>query len=431
MSQPVHARARVLVCVGFWLMGARSAGGSRKTDGDALFYGKLYRFHSEAFSNTKHHKWLGTSGHGEWLTSDELRVLFSHEENYAPLLNHFFDGVDGRTLPQQEGIPWNALNRMLTVGDGLNPPFPLRSPEEKRFGHALDRWFTEQAPRLVTEADLYIPNTLHLPFVRERNTDGHVLVAVYYRHGIVLDRLMSRIPPLHWLPGRSRRFLELGAGWGGFPSLVKKVDSRGGFAGRVQYTILDLPHSCLIQANFLKSLGWKKLVLYDSSMGDLNAILRAGDYDVLWILPQHLPLVEPDSFDVVVNFDSLVEMPSSVISNYLPQIAKVARGFYSVNIDYNQWDTLQAEIRKLEIEAGFVRHGDDSKQPIVRDFGGSKLPFSVGLFGETMNFGGKGYFEQLRLKSSKAHHLVRGTNASMVLHHDRGTSASKAHHAAH
>ena len=43
---------------------------------------------------------------------------------------------------------------------------------------------------------------------------------------------------------------------------------------RRRYVIVDLPHSALIQANYLRSLGFTKLLLYHAGLGDLNALLR-------------------------------------------------------------------------------------------------------------------------------------------------------------
>ena len=57
-----------------------------------------------------------------------------------------------------------------------------------RFTAALPQWFANHTSH-ISEDDLYVPNPLSLPGITRK--DGWVLPLLYYRHGLVLDRLDS------------------------------------------------------------------------------------------------------------------------------------------------------------------------------------------------------------------------------------------------
>ena len=142
-----------------------------------------------------------------------------------------------------------------------------------------------------------------------------------------------------------------------------------------RYSILDLPHSVLIQSNYLRSIGFTKLLMYDEEMGDLNSILERADYEVLFMLPRHLKAVNSDTFDLVCNFDSLVEMPADVIKAYVSDIGRVSHAFYSVNVNYGAWRSLQAELDQLKPK--FSRT-PTQLQPQLHGFG-DQVPWTIGV----------------------------------------------------
>ena len=195
------------------------------------FYNALQRFHAAAFADTKQHQWQGYSkknqlGH---LGKDGIQQLLSFQENYPLLLNHFFESVDVHLIPRAFAL--NTSRIML--GSGLNPPEPLVTKEQFSFAAALRKFFLDRV-RHVTEDDLYIPNSLNLPHAVMRK-DGQVIMLLFYRHGLILDRLIHKVPAAHL-----KVVLEIGAGWGGFPALAKKK-----LGPRVRYspddTHLQLP----------------------------------------------------------------------------------------------------------------------------------------------------------------------------------------------
>lgn len=335
---------------------------------DTCFYHGLHGFFTHGVADEKLHGWIVRPG--------SAGALLKDEHNLPVLLNGFADDVPGMR------IPVGAQGQLkYHLGKGLNPPRLPRSASRPAVKTCLSAWLSEHAPT-ISEVDLYMPNRLGLPHYIEMRTDGHVLFPISYRNGVLLHRLLPSLPPA----SKPAHVLEIGAGWGSFPALAKKV-----LGARVRYTILDLPHSALIQANFLRSVGYTKLLLYDPSLGDLNALLHHADYDFLWILPQHLRAVADGAFDLVINMDSMVEMPANVVRHYVPQVARVSAAFYHVNLDYLRWKTLQEELTTT----GY-RLARKSMQPYLDGcVPGLAWLIAVASSNSELPDGATGYYEQL------------------------------------
>ena len=358
---------------------ARFAGCNTLTNGsclascsasDTCFYHDLHGFFMHGLADEKLHGWIASPG--------STGALLKHEQNLPVLLNGFAENIAPERIPVLRS---RAGQKHYHLGFGLNPPRMPSSAKAPAVKTCLSAWLSKHA-HTISEADLYMPNRLSWPnYVATRDTDGHVTFPVSYRNGVILDRLLPSLPPA----SKQARVLEIGAGWGSFPSLAKKV-----LGARVRYTILDLPHSALIQANYLRSVGYTKLLLYDPSLGDLNALLRHADYDFLWILPQHLLSVADDAFDLVINMDSMVEMPEDVVRHYASQMGRISPAFYHVNVDYLRWKTLQAALPTV------YRLARSSMQPYLDGcVRGLAWIMAVASHDWNLPAGGTGYHEQL------------------------------------
>ena len=147
--------------------------------------------------------------------------MLAEVENFPLLLNHFHDGVLVSELPSfcnHKLLGQIDPKRRIIIGAGLNTPLPV----PQRLSVALPMWFKNNTLH-VTEDDLY----------------NNVIVPIFYRHGLVLDRLLTQLASAKY---EVRIMLEIGAGWGGFASILKNK-----FGKKIKYAILDLPHSCLVQ----------------------------------------------------------------------------------------------------------------------------------------------------------------------------------------
>lgn len=191
----------------------------------SAFDDALHHFYSAAQAENKLHGWVafGRYPAGQLLPRQNIiQVLLTHRENYRQLLNHFFDGVPREDVPFIGSLMLSQIPRRIILGAGLNPPEEIpkivaNQTLYDRFKAALPQWFANHT-RHLAETDLFVSNSLGLPGVRD---GGRVIPLLFYRHGLVLDRLLSRVPPSHL-----QHVLEIGGGWGGFAALFVPLVSR-------------------------------------------------------------------------------------------------------------------------------------------------------------------------------------------------------------
>ena len=106
----------------------------------------------------------------------------------------------------------------------------------------LEQVFLDNATH-VTKDDLFERDVCSIAHVEKRN--GQILPYMYYRFGLQVDFLVRHG---HLTSGRDT-MLEIGAGWAGVPSIVKKK-----FPG-TRYIIVDIPTSMPMQIAHLHHLG--------------------------------------------------------------------------------------------------------------------------------------------------------------------------------
>lgn len=118
------------------------------------------------------------------------------------------------------------------------------------------------------------------------------------------------------------KVLEIGAGFGGMASLLIS----GGVVG--SYTVVDLPENLAQSAFFLTSAN------PDFHQNFCGPQLDISGKALNFIIPQQIDLLDGKQFDLVINCDSLGEMPSTVAQSYVELILNllVPDGiFYSKN----------------------------------------------------------------------------------------------------
>jgi SAM-dependent methyltransferase len=130
------------------------------------------------------------------------------------------------------------------------------------------------------------------------------------------------------------RVLEIGAGVGRTAYYARKF-------GITDYTIVDLPHTCAAQANWLgRVLGPQEIVLAGE-----RSLFRGMTRVVgpRWLLNS------PGEFDVVLNGDSITEIDPGTAADYFRVLASRAKVLVSINHEANQFCT-----RDLPAMAGVV-----------------------------------------------------------------------------
>ena len=326
-------------------------------DGDEAFYHRTWQFFtSAAAAPDSLSRWLFEN------TERDRTNILSREVNHPLMLTQFCNGslslldipdatnVTGKCAAcrrYQNGCPAGDPGfadaadrpaRRLMLGSGLNCMTPAHCVQSTWLA-ALEKLFLRESTHL-TKDDLFQADGCNMPFV-ERRQDGRVLTYMAYRYGLYVDLLMRQG---HLLDRTSSPVLmEVGAGWGGFAALVKKV------LPNARYIILDIPTSLPLQMSYLRSLGFRKLytLKQDATREDLISLLCCTPFDFLFLLPRQIELLPDNAVELTVNLDSMVEMPRATVEFYIQQIARFSQAFYANNREgkYNTWRGFSLAVR--------------------------------------------------------------------------------------
>ena len=123
------------------------------------------------------------------------------------------------------------------------------------------------------------------------------------------------------LVNREARVLEIGAGVGRTAYYARKFGIR-------DYTIVDLPHTCAAQANWLGRVLDPSVLVLSGEEG------RGGK---VRIFSPHWFLNSSEKFTVALNGDSITEMDRDAAASYFRAVAERADIFVSVNHEVNEF----------------------------------------------------------------------------------------------
>jgi putative sugar O-methyltransferase len=139
---------------------------------------------------------------------------------------------------------------------------------------------------------------------------------------------------------KNPRVLEIGAGLGRTAYYAKTL-------GIDDYTIVDLPIVSMVSGHFLaRSLGGDQVLFFEETAHDSKDRVK-------FLSPLNF-LSSVDSYDLVINVDSLTEMDSDTAQNYLNGIAKNTKIFLSINHESNPF-TVKELIDRSESTAQIDR----------------------------------------------------------------------------
>jgi hypothetical protein len=222
-----------------------------------------------------------------------------HPEAEPPFDQYIFDKM--KTLVEITGCgrTWNP-EAVITA-----PEFqPSTTPEVNEVLSALD---------IGLSATLAFPN----PFRGE--------IGLHTERGIISYRAVHAIYQAYRLRNlaklvRGSRSLEIGAGMG-------RTAFYAGLLGISDYTIIDLPMTLVGQACFLSAaIGLQNVCLFGEPE-------KSGD--AIRLYPPNWLFSHGNSFDVVMNVDSLTEMSRGYADRYIDFIKTNAKAFISINHEIN------------------------------------------------------------------------------------------------
>lgn len=223
--------------------------------------------------------------------------------------------IDGYNRNQtNEHIALTYWDNLLRLAEFVGV-IPVENPEAGPWGDALNK--DPEAIISAIEKKLGISVAPPMGII---HTDGILLrgYALHYRH---INAIYSAVR-LKQLSGlrRSRRFVEIGGGIGLAAYYARQFSL-------TDYTLLDLPITNLLSANFLMmALNPRAVCLHgEETEGSKVKILP------FWGASRF----RDNSFDICLNQDSINEMPENIRDWYRDEIGRVVEGYFvSINHEY-------------------------------------------------------------------------------------------------
>ena len=229
----------------------------------------------------------------------ELRNLFSstitHGTTQGKAHTQSLQQIDEKTLKLEHGL--YVYDKLLDVMESVGL-LTLFSPEQYVWVKHYDNLLVEPdvfLERLMnhTNLDLTAPKNEGMLFGLDTKFGVY---SIKDMHAIGLALMMYH----KFKDQRDIRICEIGGGAGQFAYYMNKI-------GFTNYTIVDLPTISVSQMYFLGT---------NIGRGKVN-FLSPNDFD--------------GKYDVVINVDSMPEMPESSAREYIEKISKNTRYFLSVN----------------------------------------------------------------------------------------------------
>lgn len=215
-----------------------------------------------------------------------------------------------------------TLDALVSLAEALGA-VPVENPEQGAAGIA----FADGVPALMARLDSVLGFRFDAPEVGAPfglELDGRVipLEGPDQIYGAArLDRaLRAHLPERH---AESVSIVEIGAGYGGLCHWLLKIRP-----ATERYTIIDLPISNVLQGYFLgKALGAEAVALLGEERPARVAVLPDSALDTV-----------RTPFDILVNKDSMPEMPQATMRDYLEWGREHCGGFF---YSYNQEATAE------------------------------------------------------------------------------------------
>jgi hypothetical protein len=242
------------------------------------------------------------------MLADMLRQDFVVGMAYGDLIGDANSRIGGR-------LWWiKSLDSLASLAESLGAA-PAESPEQGEVGRAFDAGLDG----LVAAIERQLGSTIDFPDVGAPYgvQVGTALIPPDWPEQVYAARRIADAVERHVAtPPGGVRIVEIGAGYGAMAYAMLKL-----LAGVGRYSIVDLPIVNVIQGYFLsKALGTDEVSLFCEAPSKVS------------VVPNHALDIVGTPCDVVVNKDSMPEMPEQAVLAYLNWTkAAGAQLFFSYN----------------------------------------------------------------------------------------------------
>ena len=246
------------------------------------------------------------------------------------ILESFGKGIECSEIKVNPSVKSTGSSKNLfRIADGINCPklhdYLENNPAE--FNKTLQdvrNYFIENTTH-ITEEQLEIQECCEILGLKKN--DGKIVPPIFYKFGLLLNQIAT----IHNNDNSEPKIaLEIGAGYGGFPTLFTKHYKK------CKYIIVDIQPTVSIAAFFLSKMG--RSITLPHEFTSLDAFLKSTS-DILFIYADQLNNIPNDSIDLVINMDSIVELNKPTITFYIDNIKRILKKnpnsfFISNNMTY-------------------------------------------------------------------------------------------------
>jgi hypothetical protein len=203
-----------------------------------------------------------------------------------------------------------CIDGLMSLAEAL-AVHPVKNPEQQGFGVTLSKGL----PKLISDVEARLGFRLQFPDVGAPYgivVDGR-LITVETPEQVYGALRLDQAIKLHLArSARPLRIVEIGGGYGAMCYWFMRMS-----ALEARYTIIDLPIVSLLQGYFLgRALGPDKIALYGEPAGPIT------------LLPVSARAEITTPFDVLVNKDSMPEIPYDTVVDYLRWSRANCDGFF-------------------------------------------------------------------------------------------------------
>lgn len=226
------------------------------------------------------------------------------------------------------------LNALVSLAEYLGV-VRTECPEQGVIAYAL----SDGAEKLISRVEEVLGISMDVPRVGAPHgiRVGRTLVTCDSPEHLYVAARAHRLMGL-FLKESTKDVAEIGAGYGGTAYWMVRLGVRS-------YTIIDLPTTNVLQGYYLsKALGEGQVSLYGEEKRGVA------------VLPTRaIKTITEPAFDLIINENSMPEMPASAVDEYLRWIEQTGRLFYSYNQEaFSPWgDTPQVLVPEAATRHGF------------------------------------------------------------------------------
>lgn len=170
----------------------------------------------------------------------------------------------------------------------------------------------------------YSYDALNMP--KYGNLNGVFYKNNFFIYGAPINHIYAEIIKNYFNTGQKNNILEIGAGFGKLAYYYLKNQKK------ISFIDIDIPEVLLLASYYLiKSFPEKKFFLWGEKKFTQSVI---DNYDLIFLPNWEIKNIEKNSINIVINKNSLGEIDPDAANNYIENIHRITKYFFSINHEF-------------------------------------------------------------------------------------------------